>query len=185
MTRHTVIESRRFDERMVFVRTAEETGGELLEMEVRYKPAQSWDDVPYHLHPNQDEQFTVLDGMITVEIAGVRRTYVAGEQFSVPRGTEHAMRNLGTQPVQVRWEVRPALRTQQFFETTFGLADEGTLYHPLQFAVIAREYDAEFRLTRLPAPTRALVPLLALIGRLAGYRAHHPRHAAQPVAEAV
>jgi mannose-6-phosphate isomerase-like protein (cupin superfamily) len=184
MARYTAIESRAIGERMVFLRTAEETNGELLDMEVRYNPALRWDDVPYHLHPRQDEQFTVLDGMLTVEIAGVRRVYVAGEQFSVPRGTEHAMRNLGTLPVRVRWEVRPALNTQQFFETTFGLADEGTLYHPLQFALLAREYADVFRLTRLPASTRALLPLLALMARLRGYRARYSRHAAQPLPEA-
>jgi quercetin dioxygenase-like cupin family protein len=183
MTRQTAIESRVFGERMVFLRTAEETGGELLEMEVRYNPAQSWDDVPYHRHPRQEEQFTVLDGMLTVEIAGERRTYVAGEAFAVPRGAEHAMRNLGTQPARVRWEVRPALRTQQFFETSFGLADEGTLYHPLQFALLAREYGDVFQLTRLPALTRVLLPLFALIGRLAGYRARYARHVARPLAE--
>ena len=78
-------------------------------------------------------------------------------------------------PARVRWQVIPALETQQFFETTFGLADRGTLYNPLQFAVVAQAYADTFRLTRLPAPLRLLLPLLALIGRALGYRAYDER----------
>ena len=138
--------------------------------------------MPYHLHPGQDEYFEVLEGSMTVEIAGVRRAYAVGEAFEVPRGTEHVMRNLGHEPACVRWRVRPALRTQQFFETTFGLADQGALYHPLQFAVVARAYADVFRLTRLPFLARVALPLLARIGRALGYRASSERFRAAPVA---
>jgi mannose-6-phosphate isomerase-like protein (cupin superfamily) len=182
MTQPTMITSRKLGEQMTFVRTAEETSGALLEMIVGYHSATSWNGVPYHMHPNQDEHFEILEGSLTVDIAGTRRVYNAGEVFDVPRGVEHAMRNLGALPAQVRWQVRPALQTQQFFETTFGLADQGKLYHPLQFAVVARAYADVFRLTRLPLIARLLVPVLALVGHALGYRAYDERFRAAPVA---
>lgn len=184
MTHHTMIESRALGEQLTFVHTGEDTGGEELEMIACYASSRSWNGVPYHLHPSQDEYFEVLEGVMTVEIAGVRCGYGVGERFDVPRGTEHVMRNLGNAPARVRWRVRPAQQTQQFFETTFGLADQGKLYHPLQFAVVARAYADVFRLTRLPVAVRLLVPLLALIGQMLGYRAYDQRFRAAPVVSA-
>lgn len=184
MTRPTMIESRTLGEQITFVRSAEDTDGALLDMTVRYHPATSWKGVPYHLHPRQDEHFEVLEGMLTVDLAGKRRVYNAGEAFDVPRGAEHAMRNLGAAPAQVRWQVRPALQTQQFFETTFGLADQGKLYHPLQFAVVAHAYADVFRLTRLPVAARIVLSLLARLGQALGYRAYDEHFRARPVVSA-
>ncbi len=99
-----------------FVQTAAETDGELLEMEVAY-PADS-PLPPAHLHPSQDERFTMIEGAVRTIIDGTERRYEAGETFEVPAGTPHQM--AAELVSRVRWEVRPALRTAEFFEGLYG-----------------------------------------------------------------
>jgi mannose-6-phosphate isomerase-like protein (cupin superfamily) len=102
--------------RLRLIRTAAETDGELLEMEAAY--AGSGPLPPEHLHPHQAEHFEVLEGTILAIIDGVERRYTAGETFDVPVGTAHQM--AGDGPARVRWEIRPALRTAEFFERLYG-----------------------------------------------------------------
>ena len=73
---------------------------------------------PAHLHPSQDERFEVLEGAVRVIVDGAERRYAAGEAFDVPAGTPHQM--TGDGPARVRWLVRPALRTAEFFEGLYG-----------------------------------------------------------------
>ena len=97
--------------RLTLVQTGDETDGELLEMEAFYPgdgPAP-----PEHLHPRQDEHFEVLEGSIALRVGHEHRTVPAGESFDIPRGTVHTMGPAGG-PARIRWEVRPALRTEEF-----------------------------------------------------------------------
>jgi len=90
---------------------------------------------PPHLHPHQDEHFEVLEGTIHAIVDGEERRYGAGEAFDVPAGTVHQMAAEG--PSRVRWEVRPALRTAEFFARLYsGDAGPGFL----------EQYAEEFRL---------------------------------------
>lgn len=102
--------------RLRLVRTAAETGGEVLEMEATYGGG-GWMP-PEHLHPRQAERFEVLEGAIRTIVGGAERRYGAGETFEVPAGTPHQM--TGDGPSRTRWEVRPALRTAEFFERLYG-----------------------------------------------------------------
>ena len=58
--------------RLRFTTTSEDSGGDLLEMDVTY-PARSRPPAA-HLHPLQEETFRVLQGMLRTEIGGSRRT---------------------------------------------------------------------------------------------------------------
>ena len=89
---------------------------ELLAMEASYGAA--GDLPPEHLHPRQDERFEVLEGSVRTIVDGQERVYRAGESFDVPAGTPHQM--AGETAARVRWEVRPALRTAEFFERLYG-----------------------------------------------------------------
>jgi len=60
----------------------------------------------------------VLEGAIRAIVGGTERRYGAGETLEVPAGTPHQMTSEG--PARVRWEVRPALRTAEFFERLYG-----------------------------------------------------------------
>lgn len=165
-----------------FVKTAAETHGALLEMEAVYAPNQTWKQGVAHFHPEQHESFKVLEGMISVRQDGRESTYVAGEEFEIPRGVVHNMRNLSNQPVRVRWQVRPALQTQEFFETTFGLAEDGLtneagIPNILQLAVWMRDYRTMFVLSEPPLVVqRVLFGGLAVLGKLLGYRSRYEKY---------
>ena len=106
--------------RLLLVKTGEETGGELLEMEATYGEGSTLP--PEHLHPSQDEHFEVLEGAVLTIVGGEERRYEAGESFDVPAKTPHQM--TGDGPAHVRWQVRPALRTAEFFERLYSGAGE-------------------------------------------------------------
>ena len=111
---------------------------ELLEMEASYSGEGGMP--PMHLHPSQTERFLVLSGRMEKGVGGVERPYEEGAEFEVPAGTPHQMRASG--PARMRWEVRPALRTAEFFERMYTAppsnADEGRAF--------LEEFSAEFRL---------------------------------------
>ena len=62
----------------------------------------------------QDEYFEVLEGTVTTIIDGVETSHAVGETFHVPAGTVHQM--VGEAGARLNWQVRPALRTAEFFE---------------------------------------------------------------------
>jgi mannose-6-phosphate isomerase-like protein (cupin superfamily) len=73
---------------------------------------------PEHFHPRQDEHFEVLEGTVRAVVNGEERRYVAGEAFDIPARTPHKM--AGDGPARLHWEVRPALRTAEFFERAYS-----------------------------------------------------------------
>jgi mannose-6-phosphate isomerase-like protein (cupin superfamily) len=96
------------------VQAAADTDGELLEMEATCEPRSI--EPPVHFHPRQEERFEILEGKMQAEIDGEQRELRSGDTLTVPAGTPHSMWNAGDVPARTRWETRPALRTEQFFE---------------------------------------------------------------------
>jgi len=93
---------------------------------------------PEHLHPTQAERFEVLEGTIRAVVDGEERTYGPGESFDVPAGAPHQM--TADTPARLRWEVRPALRTAEFFERLYG--------NPPDPAALLQEFAGEIQMTR-------------------------------------
>jgi quercetin dioxygenase-like cupin family protein len=96
---------------------------------------------PEHFHPHQDEHFEVLEGAVSAVIDGQERRYVAGDTFDIAACTAHQM--VGDGPARLHWEVRPALRTAEFFERAYS-GDPG--------ADFLDTFADEFRLTTQDAP---------------------------------
>ena len=97
---------------------------------------------PMHLHPSQAERFEVLEGRMRTIVGGEERTYETGESFDVPAGTPHQMG--ADVPTRMRWEVRPALRTAEFFERLYGSGPDSAQELGEKFFA---EFADEFRLT--------------------------------------
>jgi Cupin domain len=115
---------------------------DLLLMEASYRG-----DAPLaqsHYHPNQDEHFEVLSGRIHAVIGGEEVWYDEGQTFDVPAGTPHQMAAEG--PTRLRWEVRPALRTAEFFERFYYALDNGFPDGTSREDLLA-EYSDVFRLS--------------------------------------
>ncbi len=160
--------------RLQFLRTAADTGGELLEMEATYQPGSV--EPLEHFHPQQEEHFEVVSGKLRARVGGEERSLGAGDTLEIPRGTVHAMWNEGDAEARVIWQTRPALRTEDFMVTVGRLAREGKLTakgvgNPLLGAALMQEFRDEFRPTSPPPALQAVAfPLLAAMARLLGQR---------------
>ena len=111
-----VIDNPRTGERIVIRRSSDETGGALLEFDLFLQPG---GHVPArHLHPRQQERFTVLVGQVRFQVGRRKVIALPGTTLSVGRGTPHWFGNAGHDVAHIRVEVRPALRMQQLFESS-------------------------------------------------------------------
>jgi quercetin dioxygenase-like cupin family protein len=61
-----------------------------------------------HVHPHVDEQFYVVDGVLSLYVDGNWHELETGELALVPRGTPHAQGNTGKQPVHFLGSGNPA-----------------------------------------------------------------------------
>jgi len=166
-------------ERIVFRKTARDTGGALLQADFYLPPGGFV--AAAHIHPQQEERFTVITGTLRGRIAGKEVTGGPSETVVVPAGTPHVWWNPGDAEMHVLVEVRPALRIEDFFATFFGLAQDGKvnrktgLPNPLQLAVTLRAFQKELMLAQPPRLVQTLLfGLLASIGKLLGYKAEYP-----------
>jgi hypothetical protein len=113
---------------------------DLLVMEASYSAGES--PPPPHYHPAQDEHFEVLEGAIALKLGHERSVVPSGESFDIPRGTAHTLAPAGG-PARVRWEVRPALRTEQFLTESLGFGPDTPLAERLAHV---QRYAEEIRL---------------------------------------
>jgi mannose-6-phosphate isomerase-like protein (cupin superfamily) len=173
-------------ETITFLRTAAETDGELVEIEVTVEPDGAV--AAAHVHPFQSERFEVLEGMLEFRRGREKVVAGTGEVVTVPAGTAHSFRNAGETVARFRCEVRPALQFERFLETMFGLAADGKtnrkgMPSPLRLAVIANAHFADVRLPHVPAfAQKAALATGAAVGRLLGFQpTYEPCRELEPV----
>jgi quercetin dioxygenase-like cupin family protein len=178
--RGEVLESPINGQRAAFRETAEDTGGELLRLDFFVAPGGFLGSE--HLHPKQEERIEVLSGTLLCRVDGRERSVNEGEAVTVPPGTPHTLWNESPVEAHALVEYRPALRMETLFETLFGLGGDGKTDEEgspglLQGAVMLKEYEDEYRLARPSLPVqKAVLAVLAPIGRLLGYRARYARY---------
>jgi quercetin dioxygenase-like cupin family protein len=168
-------------ERITFRRTAADTDGELLAVDLELSPD---GHVPgAHVHPLQEERFEVVQGTMRFRRGLKTITAGAGDFVVVPPGTVHRFENAGREPAHVRVEVRPALRMEELFEAAVALAREGRttatgMPHPLDLTLFMREFDAEVKAPYVPAAlVRAVTAPLAWLARRRGLDSRYRRPA--------
>ncbi len=157
-------------ERIVLLRTGAETGGRLVEFELHLSPGGR---VPTgHLHPEQEERFTVLDGRVRFRLG--RRSVIAavGETVTVFPGVPHSFANAGPAPARLLVEARPALHMEELLETA---AELGTLPGPVKLALFLKEFEREVRAPILPRLVASAMRPVAWIGSRLGLDATY-RH---------
>jgi quercetin dioxygenase-like cupin family protein len=174
-----VVENPASGERIVLLRTASDTAGELLEFELSLAPG---GHVPSgHVHPEQEERFMVLEGRVRFRLG--RRTVIAasGETVTVPPGRAHHFANAGAGPARLLVQVRPALNMEELLETAAALARArgGRLAgrpRLLDLALFLREFEREVRAPLLPGLLlRAATGSLAWLARYAGWDVRYRR----------
>ena len=112
------IENPATGERIVFLRTAEETGGELLEMDAHW--TRTGRRAAEHVHPEMEERWEVVSGRAGFRIDGAEREAGPGESVVAAAGTPHEAWNAADGPTHVRIQMRPALRWAEFVERLFA-----------------------------------------------------------------
>jgi quercetin dioxygenase-like cupin family protein len=171
-------------ERVTFLKTSAETGGEYVLIETTIAP--DGFVAAEHVHPYQSERFKVLEGVVEFALDGKTVVARADDVVMVEPGAAHRFRNIGVEEVRFLTEVRPALSFETFLETMFGLAADGKtnakgMPNPFHLAVIM---DEHFGLVRLPFPPtwiqRTGLALGAPLGRLLGYE---PTYVPEPAYE--
>jgi mannose-6-phosphate isomerase-like protein (cupin superfamily) len=108
---------------------------------------------PLHFHYRTDEQFFVLDGVLSLYVDGKWHDLEAGTIAMVPHGTEHAQGNIGKKPVRFLGSGNPA-GFERFFPELDKLVSRLSPLDPQFGAEVAKivvQYD-----TKLigPAPAR-------------------------------
>ena len=170
-----VLENPATRERFVFVKTATETGGELVAFDAIGPP--SGFGTQSHVHPHQEERYEVISGAIGLAVAGRKQVLRAGETGVVPPGTPHRLFAVEAGEPRVRFELRPARRVEAFLERYVELGQTGQFTkrgYPrlLPGAAMAREFADEGYATRPPLAVQR-----AVLGPLSWL---HPRIEAMP-----
>jgi quercetin dioxygenase-like cupin family protein len=147
----------------------------------------NWRSVPggtitEHVHPNQEERFTILAGEAHFTVAGKATTATAGQTVVVPAGTAHSEGNLGDVDIEGVVELRPALRTKEFHEAVAGLVADGRTTargapkNPLQLGATFWYFRRESRVTSPPIwAQNLLLPALALLAKVLGVKPYYKR----------
>jgi quercetin dioxygenase-like cupin family protein len=156
-------------ERIVIRQSGAETGGRLLVFDLFLPPGAH---VPArHAHPIQEERFTVLAGRMHFSFGRRRIVACPGETVIVPVGKPHWFGNPGREVSQARVEVRPALRTEEFFEANERMSTAGHFFGTRlprlsDLALVLLEYQHEVSIPNVPAfVVRRFLAPLAWLGR--------------------
>jgi Cupin domain len=137
---------------------------EVLRLEVTQAPGLG---VPVHVHPAQEERFSVVDGRIALRIGRRRLELSPGQSAAVPPGSAHSFRALDAGGAALVNEFRPALRTEECFARTFAVERVQPVSRRLrELGLIAKAYPREFLLYLPGIPWQLQRAALQQLGRI-------------------
>jgi len=156
---------------------AEDSDGQLVRFNWRKAPGGV---IAEHVHPRQEEQFTILAGEAHFTVNGEKQVAGAGQTIVVPAGVPHSVGNPGPAQLDGIVEYRPALQSKEFHEAVAGLVADGKTTpagvpkNPLQLGATVWHFRHESRVTSPPiwVQNLMLVPLWAL-AKVFGVRPYH------------
>jgi mannose-6-phosphate isomerase-like protein (cupin superfamily) len=178
-TSHTV-RNPAIGHRVTFLKTAAQTNGELLQILYVVEKPEVEPVIPLHIHLQISERFEPVSGQLGVILDGERRVLEVGQEVLIPPGTPHTFWNAGPDELRFITDVRPPGRLQTYWETVFGLAEEGKvgangLPNLLQLVVLAPLADSYDPSIPLPL-MKGLIAMLGGLGRLLGYRESYAQY---------
>jgi mannose-6-phosphate isomerase-like protein (cupin superfamily) len=153
------------------VRTpAAATGGDYVEMEFEL-PADCVAPPP-HIHPQQVEEYQVIEGSFDVMVDGEWSTIGPGESASVPVGASHTFRNPTEETIRVLNWHRPAVDFEAFIEdvhTAFEQAGVESRRDP-RVPIFMSTFFMKYPETLVVSRRRERIPMKAMagLGRLLG-----------------
>lgn len=171
-------------ERVVVRVGTEDSGGELLEIDVYVRPGGSV--TGEHVHPAIEEYFTVMRGRVGFRINGRESIAELNQGLHVPAGTAHDWWNVGEEDAHIIVGISPGARFEKMARNLFGLAQDGKtnskgMPNLLQNAIFAQEFRDVLYFTKPPLLVqRLLFGALAVIARALGYRGSYPKYSGHP-----
>ncbi len=166
--------------RITFLQTGTQTNGELLQIMYAVETPETKPTIPLHIHLQCEERFEAVQGQLGVILDGEQRLLSVGEQVLIPPGTPHTFWNAGEGELRFITDVRPPGQLQTYWETVFGLAEEGKvgkngMPNLLQLAVVAPLADSYAPNVPISLTNLAMT-VLGGIGRLLGYKESYPQY---------
>jgi quercetin dioxygenase-like cupin family protein len=162
----------------------EETEGEQLVVDL-YARKCGAGSVP-HMHPVIHERLTVVSGRVGLALNGVTSIAEVGSTIEIPPGQAHRWWNAGIYQAQVRMDIRPAARFEDFMRNCIGLAQDGKtdptgMPNLLQLALLSREFKDVIRFLK---PSRfvqeVFFAMLVPLARLLGYEGSYSTYLSRP-----
>ena len=147
----------------------------------------NWRSVPggvitEHIHPHQEERFTITAGEARFTLNGQVHLARAGETMVVPAGVPHSEGNTGSVDVEGTVELHPALHSKEWHEALAGLVADGNTdargapRNPLQLGATFWHFRYESRVTSPPIWVQnLLLPPLWVLAKILGVRPYYDR----------
>jgi quercetin dioxygenase-like cupin family protein len=132
-----------------------------------------------HVHPVQEELFTVFSGHVRFRLGPRRVVAGPGDTIRVPPGRVHHFANAGPEEARLSVETEPALEIVAMFEVAAALAQDQhargrAVPRLVDLALFMRDFEAEVRAPYVPAAlVRALVHPVAWLVRRSGHDARY------------
>jgi mannose-6-phosphate isomerase-like protein (cupin superfamily) len=173
-------------ERFVFRRTGAETDGASFEVDLYLDPHGA---VPMeHVHAEVEEYFTVVEGVLTVRLAGVEKQARPGETIVVPPGTPHQPFNQTDRMVHVIGRGKPARKLDLCLVQLHMLVLDRNQKQPSPLTVLGLVATAPEGCDIYPAGppvalSRALRVVVAPAARLFGFNGFEPEYSERARAE--
>ncbi len=156
-------------DRATFIRTAAETGGEYSLLEIELEPGGG---NGLHRHRSFNERFTVLEGVLGVEVEGQVSILRPGDTALAPLGSAHRFFSVEGSPARFNVELRPGhTGFERALRIAYGLAEDnqvdrqGRPSNLLHMALLLEMGDMD-----LVGPLALLSPIFGLLASIARRR---------------
>jgi quercetin dioxygenase-like cupin family protein len=164
-------------ETIEFTTVAQDSGGGLVRFTWHSAPGGT---ITEHVHPNQEERFTITAGVAHFTVNGEEHVATAGDTIVVPAGVRHSESNLESVEARAVVELRPALQTKEFHEAVAGLVADGRTTargapkNPLQLGATFWHFRHESRVTSPPVWLQNIIlPTLWATAKALGVRPYY------------
>lgn len=155
-------------EKITFLKSYVQDGGEILEGEVEVQPQCG---PPMHTHLRQDESFTIVAGTMAYQILGQEVQYAyPGETVLIKAGIPHKFWNAGPDLLKCKSYVTPP-DNFVYFLTELYRSINANKGKPSMYdgAFLLTQYKTEFAIHEIPTfVQKYLFPVVLFVGKLTG-----------------
>jgi quercetin dioxygenase-like cupin family protein len=156
-------------EKLTYTRFVEDENGGYLECVNEVAPNAG---PPMHVHWQQEESLTIVEGKMGVEIMGQGTQFFGpGDTASFKPGVYHRFWNAGETPLKCTGFIKPALNFEYFLTNIYQSTNENGGHRPGTFdsAFLLDRYRTEFDMASIPKFVKKVIfPITLKLGKLRG-----------------